>query len=191
MGEDVIELFEEYAARVARGDEPDARDYLDRAGADEPKLAALIGEYLLTAPLPEPGEESVAALDAWLHGEGPLLGVRRSRGLKRAAVVERLVGLLGLDARKTPKVADYYHELESGLLDTSRVDRRVFDALGTILAVPVSGMLTWRPRVEPSAADAYFRIAGGAEVEQPAPPSGAPPGSSEWDEIDQLFLGDR
>ena len=121
-------LFEDYAARVARGEEPDARDYLDRAGTDEPKLAALIEEYLLTMPAVEPSDEQVAALEAWLEGEGPLLGVRRQRGLKRADVVGMLVDVLGLERRQKEKVGEYYHELESGLLDTERVDRRIFDA---------------------------------------------------------------
>lgn len=191
MTEDVITLFEEYAARVARGEEPDARDYLDRAGAGEPKLAALIEEYLLTMPLLEPSDEQVAALEAWLEGEGPLLGVRRQRGLRRAAVVGRLVELLGLEDRQTAKVADYYHELESGLLDTTRVDRRVFDALGEILSVQVSGVLTWRPRVSPAAPDAYFRVVAPEALPAASPPPGAPQAPSEWDEVDRLFLGDR
>lgn len=191
MADDVITLFEEYAARVARGEEPDARDYLDRAGAGEPKLEALIEEYLLTMPLPEPSDEQVAALESWLGGEGPLLGVRVSRGLKRAAVVERLVGLLGLERRQTDKVAGYYHELESGLLDTARVDRRVFDALGEILSVQVSGVLTWRPRVSPAAPDAYFRAVAPEALPAASPPPGALPAPPEWDEVDRLFLGER
>lgn len=189
MADDVIMLFEEYAARVARGEEPDARDYLDRAGADEKKLAALIDEFLLTMPLLEPGEEQVAALEAWLEGEGPLLGVRRSRGLKRADVIGRLVELLGLERHRTEKVAEYYHELESGLLDTARVDRRVFDALGQILEVPVSGVLTWRPR-PPAGAGAYFRVTEGDVSLSQAPPPAPRLTPSEWDEVDRLFRGD-
>jgi hypothetical protein len=191
MAEDVIMLFEEYAARVSRGEEPDARDYLDRAGAGEPKLAALIEEYLLTMPVLEPTDEQVAALEAWLEGEGPLLGVRRHRGLKRADVVGRLVELLGLEARRAEKVGEYYHELESGLLDTARVDRRVFDALGQILAVPVEGVLGWRPRPRPEAAGAYFRVPRGEVAEAGAQPQLLRPAPSERDEVDRLFLGDR
>lgn len=191
MADDVIKLFEEYAAGVARGDEPDARDYLDRAGADEPKLAALIEDYLLTMPLLEPSDEQVAALEAWLEGEGPLLGVRRRRGLKRAAVVGRLVELLGLEERQTAKVADYYHELESGLLDTARVDRRVFEALGEILSVQVSGVLTWRPPAKPAAADAYYRATPESPGAFQAPAAAPPAEPPEWDDVDRLFLGDR
>lgn len=190
MADDVITLFEEYATRVARGEEPDARDYLDRAGADEPKLAALIEEYLLTLPVLDPGDEQVAALEAWLEGEGPLLGVRRHRGLKRADVVGRLVELLGLERRQTGRVGDYYHELESGLLDTRRVDRRVLDALGQILALPVSGVLTWRPRPRAVEAGAYYRATGDDVLLSQAPPEAPRPTPSEWDEVDQLFLGD-
>lgn len=191
MADDVITLFEEYAAQVARGEEPDARDYLDRAGADEPKLAALIEEYLLTLPLLEPGDEQVAALQAWLEGEGPLLGVRRQRGLKRADVVGRLVELLGLEQRQTKKVGGYYHDLESGLLDTTRVDRRVLDALGRILATSVSGVLTWRSRPFGGAAGAYYRVTGDEVLLSQAPPPEAPrPTPSEWDEVDRLFRGD-
>jgi hypothetical protein len=191
MAEDVVTLFEEYAARVARGEEPDARDYLDRAGAGEPKLAALIEEYLLTLPVLEPSDEQVAALEAWLEGEGPLLGVRRHRGLKRADVVGRLVELLGIERRQAGKVGEYYHELESGLLDTARVDRKVFDALGQILAVPVEGVLGWTPRPRPEAAGAYFRVPRGEALEPGAPPQVSHPSPSDRDEIDRLFLGDQ
>ena len=58
----------------------------------------------------------------WLQGNPPLLELRRRRGLKRDLVVDGLVRLLGLDPGKRERVARYYDELETGLLDASRVD---------------------------------------------------------------------
>ena len=189
MDDRVIKLFEDYAARVARGEEPDARDYLERAGPERAKLEALIEEYLLTAPLPEPSDDEVAAVEAFLKGETPLLELRRRRSLKREAVVARLVELLGLDPHRTAKVADYYHELEAGLLDTRRVDRLVFAALAEILRFPAEGTFAWRPR-QPEApkAAAMYRI--DRLVAEPSAPPPPRPRSEEWDEVDRLFRGE-
>jgi hypothetical protein len=187
MAEDVVELLREYAGRFNRGERPDVDEYLARAGDDAEQLAELIDGFLRETVPPEPSEESVRMLAGWLQGDPPLLELRRRRGLKRDAVVDALVKLLGLDAGKREKVARYYHELETGLLDASRVDRRVFAALAETLRVRADELLAWpAPPRQPEGV--YLRAAA------PAAPAAIPPpraerAAEERDEIDRLFLG--
>ena len=185
MAEDVLALFDEYAARYARGERPDARDYLRRAGEGADELAGLLERYVTAAPPPEPSEDAVAALAAWLGGEPPLLELRRRRGLRREAVVTALVRLLGLDPAKREKIAGYYHQLETGQLEVERVDRRLFAALAETLKARVEDVLAW-PAPAPRAQAAYYRAPGEPAAAAPPPTTAEP---QEWDEIDELFRG--
>ena len=187
MAEDVFRLFDEFAARFARGERPDVREYLARArgGADE--LARLVDRFLAAAPAPEPDDDAVAMLEAWIEGEPPLLELRRRRGLRRAAVVEALVERLGLDRAKREKVAGYYHQLETGLLDPGRVDRRVLAALAETLRARGEDLLAWPGRL-PAAEPAYRRVPEAAPAPPRSPPAARP---EDWDEVDELFLGER
>lgn len=188
MADPVFELFDEYAARWARGERPDAREYLERAGEGEGELAVLIDRFLAAAPPPPPGEEARALVEAWAAGESPLLALRVRRGLKRDAVVDRLVSTLGLDPAKRAKVKRYYHELESGLLEPGGVDRRVWDVLAAALRARAGDLIGWRP--PPVAARAAF-----LRAEEPAAftPSRVPSTEDheEPDEIDLLFHSGR
>ena len=139
MGEDVLDLLEEFARRFAAGERPDAREYLARADEGAPRLAALLERFAVSAAPPDPDEDQVAALRAWLGGEPPLLELRRRRGLRREAVVDALVRSLSLDPAKRDRVAGYYHRLETGQLAPERVDRRVFAALAARAARPRRG----------------------------------------------------
>ena len=112
--------------------------------------------------------------------------------MKRATVVDRLREALGLPERESSKLGRYYHRLENGLLDASRVSDRVWAAL--------EGILQWRgdpTHHQPLAAtaDAFFRMADAS-----MPPDsgllasldlGRAPEPAEWDEVDELFLGSR
>jgi hypothetical protein len=187
MAEDVITLFDEYAARYARGERPDAREYLARAGAQADELARLLERFVAATPPPAPSEETVELIRAWRSGEPPLLDLRRRRGLKRAAVVDALMSALGLDPAKREKVAGYYHELESGLLDPGRVDRRVFRVLAETLKAKVEDLLAWQPPAP--AGDVYYRRADADVLSQIAPAPAAPPPEEAPDEIDRLFRG--
>jgi hypothetical protein len=184
MAEDVLTLFDEYAARYARGERPDAREYLTRAGAQAAELARLLERFVAASPAPEPAEETVALIRAWRSGEPPLLELRRRRGLRRAEVVDALVAALGLDPAKREKVAGYYHELESGLLDPGRVDRRVFQTLAETLRANVEDVLAWEPPVRLEGV--YYRRTDAAAT---APPMAAEP-EEPPDEIDRLFRGE-
>lgn len=187
MAEDAVTLFEEYAARVARGERPDVREYLERAGDERPDLARLLDRLIAGQPAREPEPETVELVRSWLHGEPTLLELRRRRRLRREDVVSALVERLRLDPAKREKVAGYYHELESGLLDRRRVGRGVFEALAEILMVPPRDLLAWpgRPLASPAA---FFRVdADAAPLEEP--PAAPQRGQGGWDEIDELFQG--
>ena len=88
----VDELFAEYAAAFGRGERPRAGDYLERAGAEADELAAMIERFLRAAPRRAATAEDSALLAGWLQNEPPLLELRRRQGLKRAAVVDSLLG---------------------------------------------------------------------------------------------------
>ena len=53
-------LFEEFAARFARGEHPDVRDYLERAADERDELSALLDGFLAASPAPAPSEETRA-----------------------------------------------------------------------------------------------------------------------------------
>lgn len=185
MAEDVSTLFDEYASRYVRGERPDPREYLTRAGDGAEELGVLIERFVAGVPPPAPSEERVAMMNAWLAGEPPLLALRTSRGMRRKQVVEALIRILGLDAAKEKKVARYYHRLETGLLDPARVDQSVLDAVAETLKTRVAELVTWRPA--PLELDfAMYRAPA-----QVVPPAGAMPQRAMPeegpDEIDRLF----
>lgn len=185
---DVSELFDDYAARYARGERPEASEYLDRAGPDADELARLIDGFVARSPAPAADENTMALMRAWTAGEAPLVALRARRGLRRDDVVEALIERLGLDRRKRAKVKERYDELERGLLDVARVDRRVWDVVASVLGARVSDLVAWRPRplaaegtslrvdraAAPLASLAMRTEAPGAERKEP-------------DEIDRLF----
>ncbi|MCC6224150.1 MAG: hypothetical protein IT201_11755 [Thermoleophilia bacterium] len=185
MAEDVLTLFEEYAASFRGGEEPDVRAYLARAGDGAGQLARLIDGFLARAEPPPPSEERVLMLRAWLEGRAPLLELRVERGLTRDTVVSELIERLGLDPAKRGKLAGYLHRLETGLLDPRPVDRRVFTALAAALRARVEDLLAWQPRAA-TVRSVHYRVAPEAG-EPDLPRLFAPP--SEPDEIDRLFLG--
>jgi hypothetical protein len=154
---DVFELFDEYAARYARGERPEAAEYLDRAGGEAEELAHLIEGFVARTPTPEADDDTATMMRAWVAGEAPLVALRAERGLKRDQVVDVLIERLGLDRAKREKVKRRYHELENGLLDPSGVDPSVWEALATALRARASDLVAWRPR--PLAAEAaYLRL---------------------------------
>src|SRR2546430_186549 len=182
---ELFELFDEYAAAYSRGERPQVREYLARAGPQADELAGLIDEFLQRAPVAEPDEETMTIVGALVEGHPPLLELRVQRGLRREQVVDALVRMLGLDVKKEAKVAGYYHQLEGGLLEPRGVDRRVWDALAETFKTRVDDLVAWRPRPA-EATPAYLRAAGmPADVVAPPAPAST---KVERDEIDDLFL---
>lgn len=182
-------LFDEFAARWARGERPDVDEYLTRAGPDAGELAALVDRYLELAPVPEPDEETVAGFEAWIAGEAPVLVVRRRRGLRRADVVERLRELLSLPQGAAGKIGRYYHELETGLLDPAGVDRSVWEALREILGANVRDLAALRP-APPTVAPLFRKSAPEWPVEGMPLPALEPEAEAD-EEVDRLFRGPR
>jgi hypothetical protein len=86
MRDDVMRLFDEYAARFARGERPDARAYLARAGSGEDELAALIERYLERVQPPRrlqtasrsPSPGSPASRRCWSCARGGACGGTKS-----------------------------------------------------------------------------------------------------------------
>jgi hypothetical protein len=181
---DVSNIFDEYASAHARGEHPRAREYLEQAGPQADELAQLIDEYLRRAPACEPTDDARAVAAAVVEGGTPLLELRVARGLRRAQVVSALIQLLGLDAKKTEKVADYYHELEGGLLEPSGVDRRVWDALAETLKAKADDLARWQSAPGPAPATAAYLRAAEPLARLSATPD---PERSERDEVDVLF----
>jgi hypothetical protein len=192
MTDTTFTLFDDFAARFARGETPDVRFYLERAGEGRDELADLIDVFLAHAEPGEPDEEAVAVMRALVDDRPPLLELRTRRGIRVDAIVKSLVTGLGIEPHKDAKVKDYYQQLEGGLLDAGRVDRRVWDVLASQLGEAVRDLAGWRPRVTPLRM-AYARqvrvdrgLAAGAFAADRAADAVRPP---EEDEVDRLFTG--
>jgi hypothetical protein len=210
---DPEQLRDEFAAAFEAGEEPNPRDFSERAdSAARQETEALIDRYLMTAPRrawdPDAYEKSLArvAVDQvfesmeGVSGTWPeVLPTLRNRArIKRRELVERLAGALGFGERaQVEKVGRYYNEMEHGLLPAEGVSPRVIEALAGIVG---------------SSADVIRRagaVVGGAEgaggevfarkalldedyalearMAAPAEPAAAPP---QRDEIDELFTTD-
>lgn len=185
MPPDATGLFDEWAARVARGEGPDPLEYLDRAGPAREELERLMDAYLQAAPRREPEAETVELARAWLTGASPLTELRARRGIRVDAVVEAIVGEFALPPEKAPVVKRYYHDLEAGALDPSRLSGALLDLLARTIGVARETILAWRAR--PLAFKAAYR-------ESTAPLAGAlsqPPPSDDDAEVRSLFLSGR
>lgn len=183
MSSSVFELFDEYAAAYARGERPSAEEYLERAGVERDQLAQLLDEFLRRAPIRQPSEDDVRNLGLLLAEEPPLLVLRRERKLRREQVVEMLHERLGLAPELREKLGLRYHELETGQLEATRVDRRVWNVLSELFQARVDEIAAWGTRAPARTEIAFFRAA-----ELPAPRAAAASSSaSEIDEVDRLF----
>jgi len=181
----VEHLFDEFALRYVRGERPDVREYLERAGTERAELGGMLDRFLQAAPAREPSEEDAVLVQAALEGEPALLVLRQRRKLTFGTVVDALVKTLGLDPGKERKVGDYYHRLETGLLDPSGVSRRVWDALGDLLQANARSLAGRRPAHPPAPAASYRRTGGMVLYEMAE--VAAPAATAEPDEIDMLF----
>jgi hypothetical protein len=185
LAEDVLTLFDEYAVRWARGEAPDVREYLERAGAERDELAELLDRFLVSAPPGEPEPELAASFAAWAAGEPPLLELRVRRGVRREKIVDAIVRRFRFSQGKREKVGGYVHRLETGQLDPHGVDRGVLEAWASVLQTRVEDLLAWRPPPPPRAAESYLRASDMAFDRIVS----APPEAEERDEVDELFTG--
>jgi hypothetical protein len=186
-------LFDEFAIAWARGDRPDVRDYLERAGAERDELAALLDGFFAAAAVQPPSEETLATFAQLVPGDHetpPMLAERVRMGLRRSVVVERLMGLLGLPPDREDKVARYYHELETGLLDPRGVQPLVWHNLAKIFGSGIRGLMVERPEPPPVLVAAYYRVSDDlAGVDASAAPLPQASEPQQPDEVDMLFTG--
>lgn len=182
-------MFDEYAASFQRGEHPDPVAYLDRAGDASDELRDMIEAFLETTPPPEPDPALVAAMNAWIDGRAPILELRNARGTPPADVVAVLAAELDIAEPKRRKLARYYNRLENGLLDVTRVDGRVFEALAKALKLNVTDLLFART-APPAVAAAYLRSSQEAEeVFEIHLDTLVATDPADRDEVDELFEG--
>jgi hypothetical protein len=205
------ELRDEFAAAFEAGEEPNPRDFVERASAGErQETEALIDRYLMTAPRrrwdPDAYEHSLAkvAVDQVLEsmegvsGTWPELlpSLRERARIMRRDLVERLARALGFgEERQIEKVERYYNGMEHGLVPAAGVSARVIDALAGILDVDAERIRQAGSRGQASPGEAgavYARMAVADEEYSVGDAPAAAPAEREReqpDEIDRLFTG--
>lgn len=206
---DVDRLLAEYITEHRGGGEADPGEYLSRLPpVQRMELAALIDAYLARAPRQEfdqaalrgsSAERTVDELERAIAGQAGLWPavlprLRDRAGLKRSVLVERLAVALGVKSREE-KVADYYHEMELGLLPARGVSDRVLEALGRLLGETAQSLReagrALAPPGEGTPGAPATAFARRAHAETPGAPSPGPTPvpEAEWDEVDELFRG--
>ena len=189
MSENVFDLFDDFAVRQARGENPDPVEYLDRAGDAEAELSELLELFLEWAPARDPDPEAVLMMNAWLAGEAPLVVLRVDRRLRVDDVVDSLTGELDLNPAKRSKVRRYVQRFEQGFLDPSNVDQRVLGLVSSRLGTSLDTLLAWASAPIPAAGRPATLYRAQTTPTEPSP--SATVEQEEWDEIDELFLGAR
>ncbi len=186
-------LFEDFAARYARGEHPDVRDYLERAGDERDDFAALVDGYLASTPARPPSPETLATFAELLPEDTetpPMLAARVRLGLRRSEVVRHLMRFRGLPPEREEKVARYYHELETGLLDPRGVQPLVWHHLAKIFGTGIRPLMLGRNEPPPVLVAAYYRLSDSvADAERLAAPAAPASEPAERDEVDALFTG--
>src|SRR4051794_34075837 len=162
---DVAQLFDQWAAALARGEQPDPLEFIGRAGPAADELRAMMERFLRARPRADPDPEAVAAARAWIAGDAPLVDLRARRGVRVDEVVDAVVAEFALPPDKRPTVKRYYHQLESGALDPTRASRALLDLLTRVLGAPAASVAAWRPR--PLALAPAYRPQGDAAAVPP------------------------
>jgi hypothetical protein len=180
-------LFDDYAARWARGERPDAADYLERAGWQREELALLIDRYLAVAPALEPDESALAFAERLAAGDPPLLAARVARGLKVQALVDRIVKAFSLPADKDRKVSAYWHELESGRRRPADVAPELWDKVVELLGPAAEAARGWSPPPLLATDVKYSRVRDETFLSEEPAPAPAVEEGSQTDEVDLLF----
>lgn len=202
----VFDLFQDFKREFVNAGYADPQDYLVKVeGAARAQLSGLIDAYLDRAPARESDEaaygasaaaEIANALDEAVGRPAGMLPIvlprlRKRANLRRSDLATRLATELGL-AGKENRVADAYHELETGQIDAARVKQPVLEALARILGESAESLRGYGRRLGPPAPPprspgvVFARRAYGAKA-SPRSKAARPPG--EWDEVDELFRG--
>ena len=181
-------LAEEFRRAYVAGEHPDAAEFLDRAPeADREELGRRMRLVLADEPPPDPAPETLLMVQAMLRGEPPLLELRTAKGMTRDQVVSDLREELGLEPADEQRVAEYYHELETGQLPLAGIRDRVFEAVAKVMGVARASLLLQGPEGRGAGAPqvVYARAEPGVEVGFAM--LAEPPG--ERDVVDDLFTG--
>jgi hypothetical protein len=208
---DPQELRDEFAAAFEAGNAPNPQDFVERAsGSGRQETAALIDQYLMTAPRrawdPLAYEQSMAkrAVDQVFESREGVSGtwpellpsLRMRAQIMRKDLVDRLARALGFGEKpQVEKVGRYYHGMEHGLLPAEGVSDRVIDALAGILSADPERIRQAgsRGQASPGEAGAVFaRKAYIDEAYEPVDALASMPVESaptQRDEIDRLFTG--
>jgi len=191
------------------GERPDVDAFLEQAPeAEREQLAAEIRTFLEHAPSPrhsdaareqiraQPLTRRIAEMPEEL-GLWPALlpSLRKRARLRRDQVVAELAKALDVTGA-TGKVARYYHGMEAGTLDPGLVSQRVLDALATVLGASArelaqAGEFEGFGRAAPQGAFGRLASMAAPEVDVVAARAPASPGTTAWDEVDELFQGGR
>ena len=131
----VMRLLEEFVAARARGERPDVRDYLERAGPRAGELGALVEGALAALPPPPPSGETVAMMEALLADEPALVALRHRGGLTVDQVTDGLARRFQVAPADRPRLRALYQRLEAGLLDLAAAAGGLRTALADILGV--------------------------------------------------------
>jgi hypothetical protein len=142
----ISQLFDEWAASYARGERPDPQKYLQRSGPHREQLSLLMEQYLQAAPRPAPTDEDVELVEAWIRGDSPLAELRSRRGISRAQIVGAIVERFSLRDDQRASVKEYYHQLESGLIDPARLSKRLLALLTELLGITPGSISGSQPR---------------------------------------------
>lgn len=186
-------LFEDFAARFARGEHPDVRDYLERAEGERDELAALLDGFLAASPAPAPSEETRAVFAELVPSDEstpPMLAARVRLGLRRSEVVRRLTSWLTVPENEE-RVAAYYHELETGLLDPRGVQPIVWHHLAKLFGTGIRSLMLRPNEPPPAMVLAYYRLSDDVAPDRVSVPAraDAPAAPPEKDHLDVLFTG--
>lgn len=206
MMNQVLDLFDAFKREFAESGYADPLGYLAEVeGVERAELVGLIDAYLDRAPVGSIDEAaystSVAAgvakaLDDVIGQPGGMLPVvlprlRKRAKLRRADLAMRLASELGLEG-KEERIAEAYHELETGQLEAAGLRRPLLEALGQMLGESADALREFGSRLGPPApASQSPGIVFGRQAHGPneAPRSAPAPDRTEWDEVDELFRG--
>ncbi len=203
----IEQILGEFIDAWNAGRRPRIEDYLERASeADRDELAAQLATWLEIAPTPsydEPTSAAVSSEPALLRAletaatiRSPLSArlptLRERAGLAVRDVAQRLVAIFGLEDEQ--RAAAYLEQIERNEIDSSRLSRRLLDALAAILGADRDQLTVGRPAM--AAGQAFYRaekdtnrwIAEDLDALSRAALAPAP-ASNPMDELDRLFLG--
>lgn len=203
----IEQILGEFIDAWNAGQRPDVDSCLERAPeAKRDELAGQLATWLEIAPTPTYDEATRdliaeepalrAALEAAASIRSPLSvrlpTLRERAGLAVRDVARRLVAVFELDDEQ--RAAAYLEQIERDELDSSRLSRRLLDALAAILGAD-------RDQLAPgpgafAAGQAFYRAEEDADqwiaedIDALSRAALAPaPASSPMDELDRLFLG--